>query len=140
MLDSDIWFHAEGIYARAAQKSLLLKIRQFHFILFSFAGFRNMVWRQLRCLSPSRRLGTYSPSALYGSHWLSKIRLKFENEYTKARGIFYDLSDFASGRCRKPGPEPTEPRKQKNYSEPLSELVDSIARINYNMSQLYLKQ
>ena len=56
--------------------------------------------------------------------WIPKYGSKFdkiENEYTKARGIFYDLSDFASGRCRKPGPEPTEPRKQKNYSEPLSE-------------------
>ena len=58
--------------------------------------------------------------------WIPKYGSKFdkiENEYTKARGIFYDLSDFASGRCRKPGPEPTERRKQKNYSEPLSEYV-----------------
>ena len=36
--------------------------------------------------------------------WIPKYGSKFdkiENEYTKARGIFYDLSDFASGRCQK---------------------------------------
>ena len=81
------------------------------FILFSIVGLRNMVQNSTNFI-------------LFLICWIPKYGSKFdkiENEYTKARGIFYDLSDFASGRCRKPGPEPTEPRKQKNYSEPLSE-------------------
>ena len=82
-----------------------------NFILFSFAGFRNMVQNSTNFI-------------LCFICWIPKYGSKFdkiENEYTKARGVFYDLSDFASGRCRNPGPEPTERRKRKNYSEPLSE-------------------
>ena len=98
LLFSICWIPHFGVMPRASifilffhllDSDIWFKIRQFHFIFIML---------------------------LFSIYWIPKYGSKFgkiENEYTKARGIFYDLSEFASGRCRKPGPEPTERRKQK---------------------------
>ena len=97
LLDSACRGHPCPSSSKELALDIWFKIRQLHFILIML---------------------------LFSICWIPKYGSKFgkiENEYTKARGIFYDLSDFASGRCQKPGPEPTERRKQTNYAEPLSE-------------------